>query len=501
MKNARMGFNMDLKRYTLLLNVFFAGFVIMALEIIGIRILASVFGYSIFVWGGAIGIVLVSLTVGYWIGGIIADRTKTAITVYLIILFSVLYLSVVIFLYSFILKYFSNFGHLEGLIFASIVLLVPPSMALSMVPPIATKLLLKKREEGKTIGNVYAISNLGSILGTFATTFYLAPFFGSKATLLYCTVFMALLILAGFLVEKAMRKKLLSLFILSAILLASPVMFPEDKGRYTLVKVESIYNTIEIKEQLGTRWLLLNGYAMSYLEKEPGLSINFYDAIVVFPEIVEAKDMLILGFATGTIATKIERFFPDVKISGVEIDPEVVRLAREYFELRESDNIKVYVDDARHFIQTCGEKYDIIFNNAINAKFIPFHLVTKEFFELCASKLNKSGVMINYSFYNERGTMLRDSIAKTMCEVFPSVYYLDFPEQGVCLVFGFKQKISKEEFIEKINKAKGKNTNENVQNLIDYFKNIREVNCVSVPGEIVTDDKNPIDNITLMQII
>ena len=490
---------MKFDRFILLCNVFFAGFVIMALEIVGIRILASFFGYSVFVWGSAIGIVLVSLSIGYWLGGIVADRSSRPTKIYKIIFISVIYLCLAILAYNYMLEYLSEWNFFTGLLIASLVLLVPPSFLLSMIPPIATKALLEKNKEGRTIGNIYALSNVGSILGTFATTFYLIPILGSRLTLTYSSAGMLLLVMLGFLTERVHAKRFFLIFFVSAMFLSVPIIFPEHKGPYTLLKTESVYNTIELREHAGTRWLLLNGYPMSYKEKEPKLGSTFYDAMACFPELIGAKDVLILGFAAGTVAGKMNAFFPGKKIVGVEIDPKVVKLAKEYFSLQESEKLRVYVDDARHFLINDKNSYDVIFNNTINARFIPFHLVTKEFFELAKSRLKSKGVIISYSFYAENKTLLRDSIARTMCEVFPSVYYLNFPVQKVSLVFGFSERISKEELLNMVESAKGKVKDESVIRLFNHFKNMQRFDCSK--GTLITDDKNPIDSITLKQII
>ncbi len=490
---------MNSRKIVLLVNIFLAGFVVIALEILGIRILASFFGYSIFVWGTVIGIVLASLSVGYFFGGILADKSPRFSTVYKVIFIALLYLAVSITAYPFLLESLSKWDLFAGLSLASIILLVPPSILLSMVSPIATKSLLKKQQEGKTIGNIYALSNLGSIIGVFATTFYFIPFFGSKATMIFCFVSSIVFVLIGFALEKTGKKKLFVFGIISLTLFASIFVFVKTPSRYLLHSTESVYNLIEIKQFNGTKWLLLNGYPMSYKEKEETLEMYFYDAMAVFPRIVSSEEILILGFASGTVSGKIETFFPEVKVVGVEIDPKVVQLSKEHFGLKESEKLKVFVDDARHYLQVNEKKHGIIFNNAINAKFIPFHLVSKEFFELSSKRLKKDGVLVNYSFYSKEKTLLRDSISRTMCEVFPDVYYLNFPLQQVSLLFGFKKKTTKEELIQRIDSAKPTTENEDAKELMDYFKEIKKFDCLQ--GQIITDDKNPIDQITLEQII
>ena len=490
---------MNSRMFLLLLNIFIAGFVVIALEILGIRILASVFGYSIFVWGTIIGIVLISLSIGYYGGGLIADRSCSFSTIYKVILGGTFYLALTITSYPFLLKFMGKWDQILGITAASVILLVPPSILLSMVSPIAIKALLKEKGQGKTIGGIYALSNLGSILGVFVTTFMLIPFLGSKATLLLCFAVLIIAALIGLKLENPSKKIFLILLVIGLVLFSASFAIAEPVKKGTVLKTESVYNSIEIRDSLGTRYLLLNGHPMSYTDTPERLENYFYDAVAVFPELMEKDDILILGFGTGTVSGKIEAFYPDVFVEGVEIDPKVVELAREYFGLRESEKLVVHVDDARHFVQITPRKYSIIFNNTINAKFIPFHLVTKEFFELSSNKLDEDGVLVNYSFYTNEKTILRDSIARTMCEIFPSVYYLDFPLQSVSLIFGFKQQTSTEQLLQWVEEAKQRNQHSNAEPLFDHYQNIQQFDCSR--GELITDDKNPIDRITLEQII
>jgi len=490
---------MNSRMFLLLLNIFIAGFVVIALEILGIRILAAVFGYSIFVWGTIIGIILVSLSIGYYSGGLIADRSNSFATIYKVILGGTFYLALTIMGYPFLLSYLAKWNQIAGITLASVILLVPPSIFLSMVSPIAIKALLKETGQGKTIGGIYSLSNLGSILGVFVTTFLLVPFLGSNATLLLCFATLIVFALAGLKLENPSKKTFLAFLVIGLVLFFASTAIAERVKSGTVLKTETIYNSIEIRDSLGTRYLLLNGHPMSYKDKEEKLEMYFYDGMAVFPELIQANDMLILGFGTGTVSGKIGAFFPDVFVEGVEIDGKVVELGRQYFGLRESEMLVVYVDDARHFLQVTERKYSIIFNNAINAKFIPFHLVSKEFFGLSAEKLKEDGVLVNYSFYTSEKTVLRNSIARTMCDVFPSVYYLEFPLQSVSLLYGFKQETGMEQIAAWVERAKQRSENKDAITLFEHYLDMKEFDCLQ--GEVITDDRNPIDLITLEQIM
>src|SRR5208337_3698970 len=175
------------RQLRLLLSVFVSGAVVMALELLGSRLLAPVFGNSIFVWGSLIGVVLAALSTGYYLGGKIADL-KPDFQVLSIVIFvaGLLVIGLPALappLFDWIVKL--SIGDRYSPLLATVALLGLPSVLLGMVSPFAIRLAAKSFEQlGKASGNLYALSTLGSIVGTFLTVFVLIPEFGVNKIIL-----------------------------------------------------------------------------------------------------------------------------------------------------------------------------------------------------------------------------------------------------------------------------------------------------------------------------
>lgn len=477
----------------LLLNVFIAGFAVMSLEILAIRVLANFFGYSVFVWGTAIGVILLALTVGYYAGGIIADKVKNAAVLYAMIIFSGLYLAAFLFFYQGAINNLSaELSLINSVLISSLLVLFIPSLLLSTASPIATKLLLREKNQGKTIGFVYALSNTGSIIGTFSTTFFLVTSLGVRNSIalnVFLCVFSPLL---GLVYEK--RKYLVHSVVFLLVVSSFIVLLVPEKSSYSIYRKESVYNTIEIKKFGSTEWLVLNSHPMSYYENEPKLETYFYDAVAAVPCIKNTERFLDLGLAGATVERKMQKFCKVASLDGVELDPEVIEASDKFFDIRKIENLNIFADDARNFIRHCSKKYSVIFNNTINAKFVPFHLTTKEFFSEVGSCLEEDGLFINYSFYGKDKTLFKDSLARTMKEAFPVVSEVDFEPQGVALLFAFKSQNSYDDFLAGINYSDFNN-----EDLKYIFSTIKKAD--SEKGFLITDDKNPVDNIALLELI
>ena len=182
-----------------------AGAVIMGLELAAFRLYAPYFGYSIYVWGTMISVVMGALAVGYALGGWIADRDGGERSVYYAILASALYQLVIILTVHALLQSLSAAGDFVGTVAATLIIFAPPMLALATVPPLVTLLLVRSLRVGAAAGMVYALSTMGSIAGILATSFWLVPHFGTMMTL---EVICAVSLLLGIFGLVATRKKL-----------------------------------------------------------------------------------------------------------------------------------------------------------------------------------------------------------------------------------------------------------------------------------------------------
>lgn len=169
-----------MKKFTLELVVFFCGAVVMSFEIVGSRMLGPYVGTSMFAWTSIIGVILLSLSIGYYWGGRIADMKPRADILSLFIFIAGLSLVIITLIKGLILESLTRSIdniHIVSII-ASLILFTVPSVLLGMVSPFAVRIKMKSIEKsGSTVGNLYSISTIGSIVGVFLTGFYLIPNF------------------------------------------------------------------------------------------------------------------------------------------------------------------------------------------------------------------------------------------------------------------------------------------------------------------------------------
>ena len=246
-----------------LVTTFLTGVVVMALELVAFRLYAPHFGYSQYVWGAMIGVVLVALTIGYALGGRLADRSAQRAStgepsvdetpLFVAIPLSAIYQAAILGVAIPLLEWCATLGVRSGPLVATLLVFTVPMSALAMTGPYVTRLLARDVQVGSTVGNVSAISTLGSIVGVFATSFFVVPTFGTRATLVGCAVLTAVVGLAGL---AARRKKIAGLALLPFAILPALPGFGWSEG--TIYVHESEYNLVRVFEHDGERFLSLN---------------------------------------------------------------------------------------------------------------------------------------------------------------------------------------------------------------------------------------------------
>lgn len=419
-----MLFSPSLPSHRLLLwTTFISGTSLMALEINASRILAPYFGTSLFVWTSIIGIVLLALSLGYYFGGKIADRFPEARMLFGLILAVGIWLAFLPWASSFLLGLFLLIPHTNVFLLSllsAILLFLPPCTAMGMVSPYVLKLYSKKHQElGQEAGNLYAISTIGSLIGTFLPALVTIPLLGSfKTTLLFA--FLLLL-------TAAIGLKNRYLYVLPLLVL---VLFVGTKqwqvNAQTIYQTESSYNVIRVLESGETRYLQINDPRGVHSIKKPDtlLTHNYWDFPTAIPFYVSVNKALILGLAGGNISSLLSHYFPNMEITGVEIDPVVTDTAKRFFDVEEP-KLSIVTDDARTFLQGTTENYDFIAVDAYHDLSIPVHLATREFYALASKHLSDSGVfMVNTAHYN-KGSALDNYFAATLKSVFPYIYSID----------------------------------------------------------------------------
>ena len=378
---------MTVSRRALAALVFGAGVGSLATEIAASRLLAPYFGSSTIVWANLIGIVLAGLALGYWLGGRIADRRPEPRLLGLIVLAAAIWVALTPFLARPFLD--AAVGNLDdasagaviGSFFTVLLLFAPAVVLLGMVSPFAIRLGISDiATAGAVAGRFYALSTAGSLLGTFIPALVAIPLAGTQRTLLATSALLALS--ASFLLG---RSALVLAAALAALVAVPPGAVKAEPG--LLHEEDSLYQFIQVVEKPdGRRLLRLNeGVAVhSVWRPDTVLTGGVWDAFLALPPLLDRplRSVAILGNAAGTTARALGVFYPRARVDGVELDPAVSRVGREWFGMDDIPNLDVHDADARPFLRRTDERYDLIVVDAYHQPYVPFYLATREFFRL-----------------------------------------------------------------------------------------------------------------------
>ena len=423
-----------MKKHFLELIIFLAGALIMIFEVVGARVLGPYFGTSIFVWTSLIGVVMGGLSFGYWFGGYVSvKRSDYTLLSWILLLASVFILITALgntYILDRILKYIPGF-RLRTVI-SSILLFGPASVFLGMVLPYGVKLKIDNvRTSGSAVGNLYALSTVGSILGTFLAGFVLLPAFGFANILYVISAIIIVLSLILFL----QNKKFVSTAITFAIAFLLVVLWVgKNTETLTYIDVDTqynrviIYNTTDQATGRPVKMLKVNDERSSamFTDNDNGLVFE----VLKYYRLVEHfnpgfKTSLMIGGSGYAFPKYYLQNYPDAKIDVVEIDPGLTKLAKLHFNLPDDKRLKVFHEDGRTYLNRCNKKYDAVFMDAYKSMItIPYQLTTKEAVQKIYDNLNDDGAVyanIISSLNTDNNFFLRAELA-TYKSIFPLVY-------------------------------------------------------------------------------
>jgi spermidine synthase len=414
------------------LLVFVVGTGSLGAEIAAVRLLAPYFGASTIVWANTIGIVLVALSIGYWLGGRLADRHPHMRGLCLMALAAAALLALVPFAADPLLDVAVealdeiSAGAFIGSLLAVLVLVAVPVLLLGAVSPYAIRLAVTKVEEAGTVaGRLYALSTAGSLAGTLVSALLLIPLVGTRRTFLFFALAIALVAVWGL---RPVRRYALAPAAIAA-LIALPVgtlKAADTDGGRVIHEAETEYQYARVIEYPdGHRTLELNeGQAQhSVYHRDTVLTGDVWDGHLVlgFAALDEPPGRVaILGNAAGTTSRAYEEFFPRTRVDGVEIDAELSDIGREYFDMN-NPRLHLYHEDARPFLRRIDADYDQISVDAYRQPYIPFYLTTVEFFESVRDRLRPGGVVVVNAGHPEGQDDLEKVLSATIGEVFPNV--------------------------------------------------------------------------------
>jgi len=434
-----------MKKYILEIIVFICGAAVMVLELIGSRVLAPYLGTSIFVWTSLIGIILGSLSLGYFWGGKIADKYPSYRVFSSIIFFAGVWIGLIAFFKEILLEIIQKqiIDIRIGSIIAVIVLFALPSVLLGMVSPFAIRLKIKDiKDSGKIAGNLYAISTMGSIVGTFLAGFLLISYLGNAKILFLVSLTLIFASFVGYI--KSIFKLRLVIFLILILSMFFYKPLPYIESAEIIADIDSQYNRIWVYEQddpyseRRVRCMTINraydkgiDTAMFIDNGDLALRYTYFYRLDRFfnPDI---RKGLILGGGGGSITKDFLERFPEGDLDVVEIDPKVTQLAREYFNLKDSSRFRVFDEDGRVFINRTNNKYDAIYIDVFKSFYsLPYQLTTLEAVQEMYRLLNDNGVVlvnILSAIEGDKGKFLRAEYL-TYKQIFPQV--LLFPVRSL----------------------------------------------------------------------
>jgi spermidine synthase len=397
----------------------------MGLEMCASRLIAPYFGSTLSVWTSLIGLVLVFLTIGYNVGGALADRyASRAMLGGIVLVAGALTMGLPIAAKP-VLESTWGFTPRLGILASSLVgssaLFSLPMVLLGCVCPFAMKLSISDLDRtGRTSGSVYAISALGSVVGTFLPALFMIDTWGVRHSIM---VFGILLIVAGILLVGRLK----ALPAGAPVLLLLAPLPPILPAKGAITQRESPYNYLQVVGVGDARLLIVDWGAFSVYMPGEFRTDEYYDYLLLAPLLRAQRphnwlrNVLIIGLGSGTAAKQITQAYGPLDIDGIEIDPEIVALGREHFAMNEP-NLRVHVTDGRAFLGTIRKQYDWVIVDAYQGSEIPFHLVTREFFRQVREHLRPGGVLsINIAWWTPDDPELLDRIVATVRTAFPSV--------------------------------------------------------------------------------
>ena len=481
---------------------FFSGMSIMAVELGAARLLAPYFSSSQIVWTIIIGTIMISLALGNVWGGRRADSDKDPAKLYRRLIFAALWIGLIPVLGKYLILAIAGalIVALEtnlliwSAFLSCMIIFVPPLFILGTVTPSLVKYATDNLEHnGRIVGNLNAFNTIGSIIGTFLPTFVTIPTVGTAITFL---IFSGVLLLIGIIYFVSLGAK--KIFCTIAVIIFVTCAFVGNSNNFAfweknlLYEGESIYNYLQVKEN--PRQIIFSTNVLfgvqSIKVKHGGLTGFYYDYALAAPILTDGKKILILGMGTGTFAEQCRKYFPESRITGVEIDEKITALAKKYFSL--PADVEVVTYDGRAFLQADKNFYDVILVDAFQDISPPFQMSSLEFFSLVKNHLTERGIMVvNMNMRASGAGNINEYLTDTIGKIFPAMKIVDAANVTNRVLFA----ASDEKIFEPLKSRAEKIPDKKLSELM-----IRTANEWKTPvcGEnILTDDRAPVEMLSM----
>lgn len=406
------------------------GCTVLAVEILGGKMITAIFGSSLFVWTSVIGITLTALTIGYFIGGRISAGSNAENMLFHFLLLCSLLIVLMPILAHPVIRFCTGMGVLRGALFSTILLISPPLICLGTITPIVIHLASKKIESaGKISGFVYALTTIGGIVTTFLLGFFIVPQWGITYPLLTFSIIIGYY--TAYLFYSKARMLVLSLFVV--IFLMETVFLITKKnikyhGAFTkLYEKEGLLGQLKVADynqqsEAPNRRLFINGISQTFVDKT-----TYRNSLWDYPHIISSiatmapyrNHAAVFGVGGGSVAKELTEL--GFQVDAIDIDKRMFELATRFFFLSRS-KVKFTIDDARHYFRTCKKKYDVVVIDLLNGEVQPSYVFSIESFLEVRKMLTTDGIIIIEFQSNPKG-IASHSIFKTLSRAGFFVYY------------------------------------------------------------------------------
>ena len=424
----------------LTITAFVCGTLIMVIEVLGSRVIGPFFGVSLFVWSSLIAVTMIALAAGYAAGGVLSDHRDHPDYLYGIILAAGLLVLLIPFLKAPVLKACMPLGFRFGAFVSSLVLFGPPLLLLGCVSPYIIRIAAREMKSiGRTVGSFYALSTIGSVVGTILTGFVLIVFIGVSQIFFLVGTMLVLLAIGYFVYFRRKWSFLVLLLIPAAVLTLTGqqtirVTLPSGTVASVVYAKDTHYGCMKIVDyQYGSRHvreMLFDGVIQTGVDMTNSLSIYGYPYLLgILPYSLhpEGKRCLVIGLGGGAVPRWYEE--RGIRTDVVDIDPEVIRLADEYFNFQGKGITAV--EDARYFLGRGTDRYDYIVMDIFSGEAAPAHVISLEALQLVRNRLAEGGVLaINFAGRLGGDDFMTGSVVKTLKQVFTNVEIYPFINPG-----------------------------------------------------------------------
>ncbi len=413
---------MKVKPSILYILSFIEGACVMAAELLGAKMLAPFFGSSLYVWSTVLAVTLGGLASGYFAGGSLSNKDNSSKLLFYIVLLAAAFLALMPFSAKFLLHYLTAVSLLPALLIASIVFLLPPVFLMGMVSPLLISAITKnEKESGRVAGSIYAISTCGGIIATFLLGFYIIPEYGLIRPAIAFSLVLAILPL----VILWQQKKYFPLVLFLICVWTGIGSFRADKASDILVRYQKEgllgqllvvdYPVYSDKKTTYYRYLFCNRIVQTmYCSTDSAQPYLPYVSKIEteLQHLKQGSKVLILGLGGGVLANVLQQ--KGMLVDAVDLDNRLPYVAHNFFNL--SPKVNLITDDARHYLNACSEKYDVLIFDVFKGEETPNHVLTKESIEVAKKLLRENGnIIINGNGYlsGDAGKGMR-SIYKTL---------------------------------------------------------------------------------------